>query len=81
MLLFFSGRNVTNKLSGVSMPLDIEFSAYNSAPFRSGAYLFQTDPSKEAESEVGVSTVSYCCFDAPYGKLITHLLLSVVWRV
>jgi len=45
-------RNATNKLNGVSMPLDIEFSAYNSAPFRSGAYLFQTDPAKDVESEV-----------------------------
>ena len=34
------------------MPLDLEFSAYNSAPFRSGAYLFQTDPAKDVESEV-----------------------------
>jgi len=45
-------RNATNKLNGVSMPLDLEFSAYNSAPFRSGAYLFQTDPAKDVESEV-----------------------------
>jgi len=44
-------RNVTNKLSGHSVPLDMEFPAYPSSPFRSGAYLFAVDRSREQDME------------------------------
>lgn len=39
--------NVTNKLSGVSVPLEMEFVSYPSAPFRSGAYLLSIDDRSE----------------------------------
>ena len=39
--------SVTNKLTGKTWPLQLEFTAYPSAPFRSGAYLFSVDQSAE----------------------------------
>lgn len=41
--------SVTNKLSGKTWPLEMQFTAYPSAPFRSGAYLFSVDSSPSAE--------------------------------
>jgi len=42
-------RNATNKLSGHIVPLDIEFTAYPSTPFRTGAYLFSVVESSLVE--------------------------------
>lgn len=41
---------VTNKLSGETVSLGMEFTAYPSAHFRSGAYLFSVDSSSSAET-------------------------------
>jgi len=69
--------SVTNKLTGKSWPLELEFTAYPSAPFRSGAYLFSVDQSTETApvfSEKDLSDIVILS-----GPVFAQV--SLVWRV
>ena len=69
--------SVTNKLTGKSWPVGLEFTAYPSAPFRSGAYLFSVDQSAETApvfSEKDLSDIVILS-----GPVFAQV--SLVWRV
>jgi len=55
--VLFDGRSglmkaVTRKSTGATTQCNLQFAAYSSAQFHSGAYLFMPDPSREAERNV-----------------------------
>ena len=71
--------SVTNKVQGRSWPLELEFSAYPSAPFRSGAYLFSVDHSSEAEEGPVFGSEDLTDVVIVSGPLFAQLVL--VWTV
>jgi len=72
-------RNVTNKLSGKAVPLDMEFIAYPSTPFRSGAYLFNVETSSLVEPGPVFTTTDLMDTVIVSGPVYTQLML--VWKV
>jgi len=72
-------RNVTNKLSGQIVPLDMEFTAYPSTPFRSGAYLFSVESSSLVEPGPIFTTTDLMDTVIVSGPVYTQLML--VWKV
>ena len=72
-------RNATNKLSGKAVPLDMEFIAYPSTPFRSGAYLFNVETSSLVEPGPVFTTTDLMDTVIVSGPVYTQLML--VWKV
>eukprot|EP00092_Neocalanus_flemingeri_P041867 GFUD01045601.1.p1 GENE.GFUD01045601.1~~GFUD01045601.1.p1 ORF type:complete len:1094 (+),score=331.94 GFUD01045601.1:211-3492(+) len=72
-------RNVTNKLSGHIVPLDMEFTAYPSTPFRSGAYLFSVEESSLVESGPVFTSTDLMDVVIVSGPVFAQLML--VWKV
>ena len=71
--------SVTNKLSGKSLPLHLEFASYPSAPFRSGAYLFSVDRSAAAETRPPFGEREVADLVIVSGPVFAQV--TVVWRV
>jgi len=72
-------RNVTNKLSGHIVPLDMEFTAYPSSPFRSGAYLFSVESSSLVEPGPVFSHRDLMDTVIVSGPVYTQVMM--VWKV
>jgi len=72
-------RNVTNKLSGHVVPLDMEFTAYPSSPFRSGAYLFSVESSSLVEPGPVFSPRDLMDTVIVSGPVYTQVMM--VWKV
>ena len=70
---------VTNKLNGESVPLEMEFTAYPSAPKRSGAYLFSVD--RSATAELGPVFTEHDLTDIVILSGPVFAQLSLVWEV
>jgi len=72
-------RNVTNKLSGKVVPVDMEFTAYPSTPFRSGAYLFSVESSSLVEPGPLFGAQDLMDTIIVSGPIFTQLML--IWKV
>jgi len=72
-------RNVTNKLSGNVVPLDMEYTAYPSTPFRSGAYLFAVESSSLVEPGPVFTAADLVDVVIVSGPVFAQLML--VWKV
>jgi len=71
--------SVTNKLSGRSLPVHLEFASYPSAAFRSGAYLFSVDRSAAAETGPPFGEREVADLVIVSGPVFAQV--TVVWRV
>ena len=72
-------RNFTNKLSGHIVPLNMEFTAYPSSPFRSGVYSFSVESSSLVEPGQVFSSRDLMDTVIVLGPVYTQVMM--VWKV